>query len=468
MLLLKDIVDATAAEIIFKGPESFRSLSIDSRTVQDGELFVCLRGRRFDGHDFLQDALNTASGAIIDNPEKIERLSLKKQVTILLVHNTLRSMWAMATALRRRSIRNVIGITGSNGKTTTKEMLWNILSLHGSAVKNEGNLNNDIGLPLSIINKVVGANNDFIDYGVFEMGASKQGDIKLLSEIAEPDYGVITNIGHAHLEGMGGIEGVYSTKTEMAHFVKVLFINGDDQYLRRIRSEKREVITFGLGEDSSVRAEEIILEEAGSIYMLKADIKNRYSSRIKVVTEIRLSIPGMGNIYNSLAAGAVALYLGIPAEMVKKGLEEFRGVKLRLEIKEIDGIRFIVDAYNANPDSMKNAIKELVRLKKTRAIAVLGDMLELGNYSEELHRELGREIKREGIDIFIGVGTQMKYAFEEAKERGLYCAGSPDEAAELLSRILLPGDTVLIKGSRLMAMETIFEKLQLKITGVKG
>lgn len=456
MLLLKEIIEATHGEVISRGPESFRFLSIDSRTVKEGELFLCLRGKRFDGHDFLKDALDICSGAIVDNPEKISRLSLKGQRTIILVKDTLRSLWGLATFFRKR-IRSVTGITGSNGKTTTKEMLWNILSLSGPALKNDGNYNNEIGLPLSIINKVAEQPGiRFIDYGVFEMGASRPGDIKLLSEIAEPDYGLITNIGHAHLEGMGGIEGVFRTKAEIADFVKVLFINGDDQYLKRLGSGKK-VITFGLGRDASVRAEDIRLEETRSRYRLIADIKTMDSSHIKVETEISLNIPGTGNIYNSLGAGAVALYLGVPVDIVKKGLEEFRGIKLRLEIAQIDGVTFILDAYNANPDSMKNAIRELSRLKKGRAIAVLGDMLELGPYSSELHRELGRVLSYHGIDVFLAVGSEMKKAAEEAKGMEIYTFENSEEAGRVLSGIVRPGDTVLVKGSRLMAMEKVVD-----------
>lgn len=456
MLLLKEIIEATGGEVISRGPESFRSLSIDSRTVREGELFLCLRGKRFDGHDFLQDALKICGGAVVENPEKISRLSLKGQRTIILVQDTLRSLWSLATFFRKR-IKTVTGITGSNGKTTTKEMLWKILSLEGSALKNDGNYNNEIGLPFSIINKVAELPADeAIDHGVFEMGASKRGDIKLLSEIARPEYGLITNIGHAHLEGMGGIEGVFRTKTEIADFVKVLFVNGDDQYLKRLNQEKK-VITFGLDRDSSVRAEEIRIEETHSHYRLIVDMKARDFSDIEIDTEITLNIPGMGNIYNSLGAGAVALYLGVPVEIVKAGLEEFRGVKLRLEIVQIDGVTFIVDAYNANPDSMKNAIRELIRFKKGRAIAVLGDMLELGTYSSELHRELGRHLNAQGVDIFLAVGPEMKKAAEEVKDMEVFIIESSEEAGRVLLDIVRPGDTVLIKGSRLMAMEKIMD-----------
>ncbi len=454
MLLLDDIVNATGGRIISKGSDTFASISIDSRTIKDGELFLCLRGQRFNGHDFLRESLKIARGAIIDEPGRFE--DSFKNKTIILVQDTLRALQAIATYLRKKSIKNLIAITGSNGKTTTKELLWQILSIRGSAIKNEGNLNNEIGLPLSIINNV--SRYGDVDYGVFEMGASRPGDIRVLCEIARPDYGVITNIGHAHLDGMGGIEGVFRTKAEMADFVKVLFINGDDRYLERLKTWAGcEIVTFGLGKDCPVRAEDIRLEDTGCRYTLIAALQTLSSKGLSAKTDMRLGIPGMGNLYNSLAGAAVSLYLDLSLDTVKEGLENFRGVKLRLEIKDIDGVNFIVDAYNANPDSMKNAIKELMRLKNKRAIAVLGDMLELGPYSEELHRELGRLLNSEGVDIFLAVGPEMKKAAEEAKGIEVHSLETAEEAGRLLSVILRHGDTVLIKGSRLMAMERVMD-----------
>lgn len=454
MLLLDDIVRATGGRIISKGSDTFASISIDSRTIKDEELFLCLRGKRFNGHDFLVESLKIARGAIIDEPERFE--DSFKDKTIVLVEDTLKALQTIATYLRKRSIKNLIAITGSNGKTTTKEMLWQILSIRGSAIKNEGNLNNEIGLPLSIINNV--SRYDDVDYGVFEMGASRTGDIRELCEISRPDYGVITNIGHAHLDGMGGIEGVFRTKAEIVDFVKMLFINGDDRYLEKLKTGADcEVVTFGLGKDSSVRAEDIRLEDTGCRYKLVAALQTLSSKRLSVETDIRLGVPGMGNLYNSLAAVAVSLYLGLPLETVKEGLQNFMGVRLRLEIKDIDEVNFIVDTYNANPDSMKNAIKEMMRLKNKRAIAVLGDMLELGPYSEELHRELGRLLSSSGVDIFLAVGSEMKKAAEEARGIEVHTFENSDEAGRFLSKILSAGDTVLIKGSRLMAMERVID-----------
>jgi len=473
MLLLDEIIKATGGRVLTEGPSSFKSLSIDSRTIKDGEIFLAIKGQRFDGHDFIDEALKKCDGAIIneDLGLKSKALRVGEPKTIILVKDTFKALQAIATFLRKERIKVLIGITGSNGKTTTKEMLSHILSYNASVIKNEGNLNNEIGLPLSLIRES-SRHEDLIDYGIFEMGASRPGDIRLLSEISRPDYGVITSIGHAHLEGMGGIKGVFRTKTEIGDFVRVLFINGDDETrlgslgmsLRRDLS----CIRFGLSDGCDVRASEIELYEGYSTYMLDARLELK---DLNLKVPVRLNLPGMGNIYNSLASISVALYLGIPIEIVKKSLEGFRGVKMRLEIKEKDGARFIVDAYNANPDSMRNAIHELMRFRKTRAIAVLGDMLELGPYSEALHRELGRFLYEAGVDVFIGVGPQMRWAYEEFLSLSTGSSGSTvrkqvegfitediDVARHRLYAIIKPHDTVLVKGSRLMAMERILEE----------
>ncbi len=467
MLLLDEIVRATEGRILTEGPSIFKSLSIDSRTIKDGEIFLAIKGHRFDGHDFIHEALKKGAGAIINEEPglKSKTLRIDEPRTIILVKDTLKALHSLATFLRKERIKVLIGITGSNGKTTTKEMLSHILAYNASVIKNEGNLNNEIGLPLSLIRESSGKNS--IDYGIFEMGASRPGDIRLLSEISRPDYGVITSIGYAHLEGMGGIEGVFRTKSEIGDFARVLFINGDDE--TRLGSlgmglrKDLSCIRFGLSDVCDVKASEIEFNEGYSTYMLQARLQN-----LNLKVPVKLNLLGMGNIYNSLASISVALYLGIPVEIIKRGLEDFRGVKMRLEIKEKDGARFIIDAYNANPDSMRNAIYELMRLCKTRAIAVLGDMLELGTYSEALHRELGRFLYESGIDIFIGVGPQMRWAYEEflsisrlssiRRKVEAFVTEDINEARRILYYIIKPLDTVLIKGSRGMAMERILEE----------
>jgi UDP-N-acetylmuramoyl-tripeptide--D-alanyl-D-alanine ligase len=302
---------------------------------------------------------------------------------------------------------------------------------------------------------------------VLEMGASRPGDIRELCDIALPDYGIVTNIGPGHLEGFGSLEVVRDTKLEIASYVKILVFNGDDELLQGIISshagaKRKNYVSYGIRKDSPVMAKNIRTPgaEENRTGGIRFDL---YLEGRKTVT-IKLKVPGLFNVYNALAAAAMAHVLGIPEEVIKTGLEEFAGVPFRLEIKNMRGAVVISDMYNANPASMEEAVKELVRIKDKRAIAVLGDMLELGSYAETAHKKLGGWLAELPVDIFIGVGPLMEAAISEFRA----CAHgsrvvlpSPDagEAGKILNGLLAEGDTVLIKGSRGMNMERILEEI---------
>ncbi len=443
---LTEILEATGGRLLLRGAETFSGVSIDSRTIKDGELFVALRGDRFDGHDFVDEALKIGAGAVVSYPPVIPQ----RGKSIIIVPNSLKALQAIARFRRLQRSTKVVGVTGTNGKTTTKEMINSILSRRFSVLISKGNLNNHIGLPLTL----TGLNGQSI--AVLEMGASAPGDIRDLCKIALPDVGVITNIGPAHLEGFGSLEMVRETKLEIQEFVKTLVINGDDHRLYSSAKEKnstKEMITFGMAEGLDVRAEGVIHTDKGVSFDLL--IKNEESIRVN------LSVFGNFNVYNALAATAVARSFGLSLEVIKEGLEKFRGVPMRLEIKELHGATVISDLYNANPASMEEAIKELVSLKKRRAIAVLGDMLELGAYSEVAHRNLGRWVSTLPVDVVIAVGRNMSYLAEEFSSTNgnvkVYQVDSPEQARAVLLKIVNEGDTVLIKGSRGMKMEKVLE-----------
>ncbi len=449
MIYLGEILEATGGIILkgeIKADDRFTGVSIDSRTIKNGEVFFAIKGKRFDGHDFVIDALKKSKAALVSSYEKDRFLSIPLEDKVIIsVSDTHGALKALATYLRKKRIRNLIGITGSNGKTTTKEMLFSILKRTGTAMKNEGNLNNEFGLPLSIINS------DMSDYAVLEMGASRPGDIKILCEIALPDYGLITNIGRAHLEGFGDLESVARTKLELASYVKKIFLNKDNELLMRvwrdIYGEKENIVTFGIKNNADVMAHDIRIEGLSSCFRVVYRDRN---------LEVRLNVSGMPNIYNALASSAVALFLGVPDEILIEGLSLFSGVGMRFQVFEKNGVRYFVDAYNANPDSMKEAMVEFIRLKNKRTIAVLGDMLELGRYSEEFHREIGRLLRSYGVDIFIAVGKEMRFAAEEFSSGGeVFVFDTSFKAGEKLKEILRDGDTVFIKGSRGMRMEEV-------------
>ncbi len=443
-LTTDDVLSATGGELISGEASVFTGVCIDSRQVQDGELFVALKGERFDGHDFLPQALEKAGGALVHMPG-IAPIPGK---TIIRVENTLSALQDIARFLRRQKGLPVVAITGSNGKTTTKELTAAVLGTHYRILKNAGNLNNQIGLPLSLTR--MSSEDQVI---VLEMGASAAGDIRELCEIALPDYGIITNIGRAHLERFGDVETVRRTKLEILEGIRVAVVNGDDHFLMEgiQRSAFRgSVIRFGIENTTSdVRATDIVLGERGAGFQI-------HCGELPAIP-VEMQITGYFNIYNILAAAAIGYLFGIDPEKIRTAINAFTGVPMRMEFRELHGVRIISDVYNANPASMEAALRELVRLKKGRSIVVLGDMLELGTYEEEAHRSLGRFISELGIDIFIAVGPRMALAASEFHGQS-HRLHSPEEAGKLLRNLWARKDTVLIKGSRGMQMERVLEE----------
>ncbi|MBI4685034.1 MAG: UDP-N-acetylmuramoyl-tripeptide--D-alanyl-D-alanine ligase [Nitrospirae bacterium] len=444
-LTTEDIVKATGGRIVYNNGNSraFTGISIDSRTIKEGEMFIALRGARFDGHDFIYKALERGNGVLVNcpPPEPV------KGKTIIYVKNTLNALQDIAHYIRINSNIPVVGITGTNGKTTTKELIASILSARFKVLSSSGNLNNQIGLPLSITKL---RNEDEVI--VLEMGASAPGDIKELCRIAVPDYGVVTNIGPAHLEGFGSIEGIRNTKLELLDTVRTVIVNADDRFLvEGLSGFKGKIVTFGIVNQADIFAKDIEIGEKGSYFLLCMNIDD--------CIEVNLNIQGIFNIRNALAAAAIGNIFNMSLPEIKNGLESFKGVPMRLEIKELKGATVISDVYNANPASMEEAIRELVRLKRGRAIAVLGDMLELGSYAEGAHRKLGALMTELPVDVFIAVGPLMGIAESVFSKTGRqsFRTANASGAGEVLINLFKEGDTILIKGSRGMEMEKVME-----------
>ncbi|RMF99836.1 MAG: UDP-N-acetylmuramoyl-tripeptide--D-alanyl-D-alanine ligase [Nitrospirae bacterium] len=445
---LKEILDATDGRLISRGPDIFTGLSIDSRTISDGELFIALRGERFDGHDFLDSALEKGGGAVVSYPPVLK----PHGKSIIYVSNTLRALQSVARERRLSRSTEVVAVTGTNGKTTTKEMTASVLSRRYRVLSSKGNLNNQIGLPLSL------GHLNGEDIAVLEMGASREGDIRELCEIALPDAGVITNVSMAHLEGFGSLEKVKRTKLELLSFIKTLFINCSDPNLTDVPDQFRKsggtVVTYGINPECDVWAEDVEFSPQGTRFSLH-DGTGRTG-------RVSLRVLGEFNVMNALAASAVALWKGLDIREITEGLSEFPGVTMRVEVREFSGATLISDLYNANPASMEEAVKELIRIKDRRAVAVLGDMLELGAYGEEAHKKLGRWIAGLPVDVLITVGDLTRYthtAFMESNGKGRKAVHieSADKARDVLREIVEEGDTILVKGSRGMRMERVIE-----------
>ncbi len=439
----EDIVNATRGKIIAgSSTQVFEGVAIDSRKIRDNELFVALKGERFDGHDFLYQALEKASGAVVSICPSKEI----KDKTIIKVENTLNALQDTARYIRKNKNIPVVGITGTNGKTTTKEITSSILSTKYKVLKNTGNLNNHIGLPLTLTQL-----SDRDEAVVLEMGASAQGEIKQLCSIAVPDYGVLTNIGRAHLEGFGSIENIRSTKLEMLEFVRAAAVNADDEFMMDgLSGYKGNIVRFGIKNKADVYAKDVDIKDKSSSFTLCIGNKS---------ISVDLKMTGLFNIYNALAAAAVVSLFDIELPSIKAGIEAFSGVSMRLEIKQAMGATVIYDVYNANPVSMQEALKELVRMKKNKTIAVLGDMLELGKYAEEEHRKLGKLLADMQVDVFIAVGPLMAMAeseFSRTSRKSFKLENSSD-ASSVLAGLCSENDTVLIKGSRGMKMEKVLK-----------
>jgi len=455
-LSLEEILRATGGALLQGDPNVyFKGISTDSRTVGEGELFFALKGVHFDGHRFAQEALEKkAAGVVIEEERKGDvRWNGYRSKVVILVKDTLRALGDLARERRRRFGTPLVALTGSNGKTTTKEMIAACLETLFPVLKTKGNFNNLIGLPLTLLRlsereRVV----------VVEMGMNTPGEIRRLTEIAEPDVGLITNIERVHLEGLGSIERVKEEKGALFRLMKqdgAVLVNQDDPRVVDLAKDfSGQKITYGILNPADVRGGEIRLERAGRTSFLLSFGGEQ--------TRIDLPLLGRHFVYNALAAVATATLFGVEIKVVKEALEGFQPFPMRMEICPLsDGKVVLNDAYNANPKSMELALATLAEVKgEGRGIAVLGDMFELGAYSEEAHRELGRTVASLSIDGLVAIGKEARRVVDSAIRHGLepdrvWVAESHGEAVSILQEILRKGDWVLVKGSRGMEMEKI-------------
>jgi len=425
-------------------------ISTDSRSIRPGDLFVALVGDRFDGHDFLARAIDAgACGALYSKDFPISREHAQK--VLLKVSDTLLALGDIARANRKTLGAAVVGITGSNGKTTTKEMIRHVLQDRMSTVASPASYNNFVGLPLTIF--TAESSTRVI---VLEMGANHPGEIARLAEIAEPDVAVITNVGRAHLEGLKSVEGVAAAKAELLHALGpdgVAILNADDPALMKMKSiVPRRVFTFGFAKTADVFPGKVERDGSGFSFAINDSVK------------ARLNVPGLHNVYNALAATAVCRRLGLELPYIASRLADFRLPSMRLEEKKVRGAVVINDAYNANPDSMSRAIDELAGRAARRKFFVFSDMLELGEHSAALHRELGARAAAEGFDFYWATGPQAEKAVAAAVESGVAPGrtrvfSSAADVGRALAAELKQGDVALIKGSRATGLEKVMDFL---------
>jgi len=443
---------AVDGQLAADGNIIIRSVSTDSRTIEPGSLFVAIRGERFDGHDFIRDAID--KGAALVMAEK--GASVPEGVPAVLVDDTVRALGKLAAYHRSRFNIPVVAVTGSVGKTSTKEMIAAALSAGWKVHKTKGNFNNEIGLPLSVLEL-----DDTHQAAVFEMGMRGFGEIDYLSRIVRPDIAVITNIGISHIERLGSRQNILKAKLEILHGMKddgVVILNGDDELLSGLRGLlKQKTVFYGVDESCEVRAADILSEgEHGISFSVLADGReHRYS----------VPAPGIHNVQNALAAIAVALTLGFDDETIEKGLAGYAGDRMRLNITDVDGIKVINDAYNAAPASVSSALKVLCEIGTgRRKWAVLGDMLELGEWAEKAHKDIGRQVAEAGIDYLVGIGDLARWYVEGALDNGMLMDNArlfrnADDAQAFISQKIARGDVILFKGSRKMKLDVLADRL---------
>lgn len=429
-------------------------ISTDTRTLRPGDLFVALKGPRFDGHHYIPQAFEKgASAVLVSEPVK----GLLPEQVVIQVNDTLSALGDLSGLWRGKFPVTLIGISGSNGKTTTKEMLATILGQVGPTLKNPGNLNNTIGLPLSLF-----ALNEGHRFAVMEMGMNHLGEIARLCRIAKPSVGLLTNIGPAHLEGLGSLSMVAKAKGELFEALEsdhLALVNYDDPRIRDLAESCRALkITFGLHPEAEVRADQLIVTSQGIRFQIFFKGEK---------AEILLPIQGEHNTSNALGAAATALALGLSLEKVRQGLEGFKPPEHRLEIKKgIKGSWLIDDTYNANPASLKAALKAFESLRQgKRGGLVLGDMLELGDQTIEAHRELGRLIGEMGVETLVTLGPFSLELLSEALKglrppRKTLGTQSQKEIIDYLVNLIQEGDLLLFKGSHGMDMEAVVRALE--------
>lgn len=457
----RQIVEAADGQLLSGNPTSvFFNIFIDSRAVEKDRLFVAIKGEVHDGHGFIRDVVKKGVSGVV--AEKTVAKNLVKQAwwpadaALIAVDDTTLALGRLAAFNRRRAGIKVVGITGSNGKTTTRKLTAGVCATAFNTLSTSGNLNNHIGLPLTLF-RLEPAH----ELAVLEMGMNHPGEIRHLAGIAGPDIGVITNVGPAHLEGLGSIEAIAAAKAELleqVHPEGTAVINADDpMVLAMADSLDLNVVYYGTGKTADIRAcfiEETRKGVGFNLCFPGGDV------------DVMLNVPGRFMVMNALAAAAAGTILGIDPEKIKKGLESFSPVDGRMNfIQTQKGIHIVNDTYNANPQSMMAAMDSVVKIKGSdRLVLVLGDMLELGPGSESFHRMIGEKAALSGAVLLYATGDFASAVASGAVSKQMkpdqVFTGTKNEIASDLKSRLRPGDHVLVKGSRGMAMEDVVHILE--------
>ncbi|HAT4245445.1 TPA: UDP-N-acetylmuramoyl-tripeptide--D-alanyl-D-alanine ligase [Clostridium perfringens] len=447
-LNLQEIVKATKGALLKEADvKEIKAVSTDTRKIEEGTMFIALKGENFNGNNYVLDAFNKGAKIAIVDEFKCDLNELKEDVALIKVENTGRALMDLAKFYREKLGLKVVGITGSAGKTSTKDLVAAVLSDKYKVFKTKGNFNNEIGLPLMILEL-----DSTYDVAILEMGMRGLGQIKELAEIASPDLGIITNIGISHIEILKTRENILKAKMEIATFFdknNTLVVCGNDDFLGALPEAQYKIVKTGVGENFEIGAKNIALEELSSKFTVYDGEKEE---------EFSLDMPGEHNISNLILGIAIAKELGVSFEEMKRGLKNIEATSMRLELIKKDGFAILNDCYNSSPVAVKSAIDVMKNIEGKRRIAVLGTMRELGHKSEEAHMEIGKYAKENGIEKVLCFGD-FSENIKEGYGEGCTVYENKEELIKDLLNIICEGDIILVKASRSLKFEEITKAL---------
>lgn len=418
----------------------FDSVCIDTRKITKGCLFICIKGERFDAHQFADEALSLGAAAVMIHSD------IEPNGAYIKVDDTAKAMLSLSGYYRSKFDIPVIGLTGSVGKTTTKEFTHLVVSAKYNAIKTLGNLNNEIGVPQMLFQI-----DNSTEAAVIEMGMNHFGEISRLVNEVKPTIGLITNIGVSHIENLGSREGILKAKLELCEGLAEgapLILNGDNDMLQTVKDEHHKVVFYGI-ENGEFKAENIVETDNSTSFDVAYYGKKQH---------ITIPTIGIHNVYNALAAFVVGYFLNVEPQAAADALGTYVPAGMRQKVVDVDGITSIEDCYNASPDSMRAALKTLSNIKGNKKIAVLGDMLELGDYAKTAHTEVGKAVAENKIDYLLAYGNDAKFYVDGAKQDGVknaFLFDDKEKLSEMLLNIATKGDAILFKGSRGMKLEDV-------------
>ena len=454
---LEEIIKAVNGELVITGEkDEYNSVSTDTRKIKKGDIFIALKGENFNGNNFVETAIEKGADLCIVSELGFDKEKINKSSYIVKVENTNKALLDLAKYYKSKLDIKVVAITGSTGKTSTKDLVAAVLSEKHKVFKTEGNFNNEIGLPLMIFKL-----DKSYDIAVLEMGMNHFNEIHNMAEAAKPDIAIITNIGISHIENLGSRENILKAKLEVTDFFdkdNALIINGDNDLLSDFESDKYKVYKIGTENKFDFNGQNLILEEESIEFDILEQGKIAYKN-------FKVNVPGKHNVLNSLTAIACAKILNMDYKNIQNGIKNLKATSMRLDIIRENGFTIINDCYNASPDSMKAAIDVMKNINGKRTIALLGSMMELGNESYKAHREVSEYAKEKEIDLLFSIGEfneAYREGFEEVNKDNYKSFLNNKEVAKYIKNIIRDDDVILVKASRTMRLEEIVEELRIK------